>query len=341
MNASKESGRVRRRTHVAPEVLEGRLVMSASQGSTFAITPGAIKTAGQAATIDFKIDPTLFSSPKGRMALGIDVAPAVPTSSGSGTTTSMTATLKPELVSVTDSSGRRFPLQHSRYSPAMAKANHLGGTLTSAVLVTLPVPASGKSAADYTLSVKGLDHTTGQFLVGFYLPADVAGSGTVTQADIQTIKKELRLTANNPNYTFDADVNRDGVINRQDLSIAQQNLGVTTKVSPVVSVNLDPNSDPAANRTSPYSTIHFAGKATPGASIKFVDQTSNASTTTTVAADGTYSIMVPLVRGSNTFTVTTNDGFGQSISGAISPVVYSPTSAATTPGTNQGSGSTG
>ena len=37
--------------------------------------------------------------------------------------------------------------------------------------------------------------------------------------------------------------------------------------------------------------------------------------------------MVPLVTGSNTFTVTTMDAFGQSISGAITPVVYSPTAA--------------
>ena len=56
--------------------------------------------------------------------------------------------------------------------------------------------------------------------------------------------------ATNAKYVFDADVNRDGVINNTDLQIARENLGVTTKVSPVVSVNLDPASDPAANRTT-------------------------------------------------------------------------------------------
>ncbi len=100
----------------------------------------------------------------------------------------------------------------------------------------------------------------------------------------------------------------------------------------MVSVNLDPASDPSNDRTSPYSTVHFAGLVTPGATVTFANQ-SNANATTTATADstGAYSIMVPLVSGSNTFTVTTSDGFGQSISGAISPVVYSPTSATNTP----------
>ena len=86
-------------------------------------------------------------------------------------------------------------------------------------LVTLKVPATGQPANVYTVQVKGLDATSGTYLVGFYLPGDVAGTGTVTQADIKTIKSDHGLTATNSKYTFDADVNRDGVINghgRQD-----------------------------------------------------------------------------------------------------------------------------
>ena len=67
--------------------------------------------------------------------------------------------------------------------------------------------------------------STGSYLAGFYLPGDVAGTGTVTQADLQTIKKDKGMTAVNSNYNFDADVNRDGVINGKDLSIAKQDLG--------------------------------------------------------------------------------------------------------------------
>ena len=87
-----------------------------------------------------------------------------------------------------------------------------------------------------------------------------------------------------------------------DVKIARENLGVTTKVSPVVSVNLDPASDPAADRTTPYSTVHFAGTTTPEATVTFLDQASGSTTAATADSTGAYSIMVPLVSGSNTFT---------------------------------------
>ena len=87
MNASKEPRRMRRHRQPSPEALETRVVMSSGQGSTFAITPGSLTTSGQIVSIPFKIDPTLFSAPKGRFVLGIDIAPATPTSSGTTTNT--------------------------------------------------------------------------------------------------------------------------------------------------------------------------------------------------------------------------------------------------------------
>ena len=325
MNTSKPMHRVRRRMCAAPEVLEDRVVMSAGQGSTFAIMPGNVTNVGQVSTVSFKLDPTLFTAPKGgKILLGIDVAPATPASS---TSTATSATLKPEIVSITDSSGHVIPVQHSKYNPKVAKANKLGNTPTSAVLVNVKVPSTGQPAADYSVQVKGLQLTTGQYLVGFYLPGDVAGAGTVTQADLQTIKKDKGLTAMSSKYSFDADVNRDGVINSQDYQAAKKNLGVSTNVSPVVSVNLDPASDPAADRTTPFSTVGFNGALTPNATISFLDNSSGVTSTSTANSLGTYSISVPLVTGSNTFSVTTQDGFGQSITGSITPVVYSPSAA--------------
>ena len=177
------------------------------------------------------------------------------------------------------------------------------------------------------MQVEGLQGTTGTYLVGFYLPGDVAGTGQVTQADLKTIKEDKGMTAENSNYNFDADVNRDGVINGKDEQLARQNLGASTAVSPVVSVNLDPASNPALDGTTPFSSVTYMGNATPGASITFLDQASGVKTTTTAATGtGAYTIAVPLVTGSNTFSVTTNDAFGQSITGAITPVVYSPSS---------------
>ena len=323
MNQSNESRQRRHRMRPAPDVLEDRMVLSAGEGSTFAIMPGTVPGPGMSSSIPFKIDPTLFSSPKrdGRIVIGIDITPATSTASGS-----TTSTLRPEIVSVTDAAGHRIKVQHSKYDPKVAKANKLDQTTTSACLVTLKVPATGQPAGDYSVQVKGMGATSGTYLVGFYLPGDVAGAGTVTQADIKTIKSEHGLTAENAKYNFDADVNRDGVINAQDVTIAREDLGVSTKVSPVVSVNLDPASDPAADRTTPYSTVHFAGMTTPGASVAFLDQSGGGTTTATADSTGAYSILVPLVTGSNTFQVTTQDGFGQSISGTITPVVYSPPS---------------
>ena len=86
-------------------------------------------------------------------------------------------------------------VQHTKYDPKVAKANKLGNAQTSAVLVTFKVPATGQPAANYSVQVKGLDSTTGSYLVGFYLPGDVAGTGQVTNADIKTIKKDKGMTA--------------------------------------------------------------------------------------------------------------------------------------------------
>ena len=61
------------------------MVLSAGQGSTFAIMPGTVTTAGQVSTVNFKIDPTMFTTPKknGDIVLGIDIAAATSTSSSS------------------------------------------------------------------------------------------------------------------------------------------------------------------------------------------------------------------------------------------------------------------
>ncbi|HZW34766.1 MAG TPA: dockerin type I domain-containing protein [Isosphaeraceae bacterium] len=334
MYTSKRSTRVRRHRCLAPEVLEGRLVLSSGQGSTFAIMPGNIATAGSISSVPFKIDPTLFTAPKsGKLLLGIDVVAVQPSAATAATSNIPTPTVKPEIVSIKDASGHIIPIQRTRYDPKIAKANHLGNQDTSAILFTVKVPASGQPPASYSVQVKGMGGSIGQYLVGFYLPGDAAGTGTVTKTDITTIKTLLGDNATNKNYNFDADVNRNGIINRADLKLAQEDLGASTKVSPVASVNLDPASDPGLDRTTDFSTVHFAGQVTPGASVTFANNSNNGATTTTTAnSTGAYSIMVPLVSGSNTFTVTTQDGFGQSISGQISPVVYDPPSTTTVPG---------
>jgi hypothetical protein len=320
MNLTQKVRRTRQRLCLAPEVLEDRVVLSAGQGSTFAIMPGTITTPGTTSSVQFTMSSSMFATPKrnGDILLGIDIASATSASS------STASALKPKIVSVENAQGKTIAVEHAKYNAKVAKANKLGETESSAILVNLKVP-SGTSTANYKVNIQGLEGTTGTYLVGFYLPGDVAGSGQVTQADLKTIKEDKGMTAENSNYNFDADVNRDGVINGQDLKLAKEDLGASTAVSPVVSVNLDPASNPELDGTTPFSSVVYEGNATPGATISFLDQATGVTTTGTAAAKtGVYNITVPLATGSNTFTVTTKDAFGQSITGAITPVVYSP-----------------
>ncbi len=103
MNHSSNSRQMRSRIRPAPDVLEDRMVLSAGEGSTFAIMPGTVAGPGLVSSVSFKLDPSVFSSPArgGRIVVGIDITPAVANTSGS----SATSTLQPEIVSVKDASG--------------------------------------------------------------------------------------------------------------------------------------------------------------------------------------------------------------------------------------------
>jgi hypothetical protein len=149
----------------------------------------------------------------------------------------------------------------------------------------------------------------------------------------------MGATASSSKYTFDADANRDGRINGQDIRMASQNLGAKTTVSPVVNVDLDPATDgPLHSRITSSREVRFTGSTTPNATITFTEVNNNSPGATGSAdASGNYSIMVPLGNGSNTFKVTSTDAFGQSISGQISPVTWSanpPTVTNTVPSTS-------
>jgi hypothetical protein len=283
-------------------------------GSTFAILPGTVDKAGQISSIQFKIDPSEFTAGKGgKILLGLDVA-----SDPSGN-------IKPQIVSIKSADGRiAAQVHHARYAPAIVKANKLSSPISSAVLATFPVPKPGQAPAVYTVQVAGLSGTTGKYLVGFYLPGDVAGNGTVTTTDLQTIVSKLRTTPSSSNYSFDADANRDGQITMADVKYASTNLGAKTTVSPIINVNLDPATDgPMHTRITNFRNVHFTGTATPGATVTFAEINHNSpGATTTADASGNYSIMVPLGDGSNTFNVTSTDGFGQTITGQIQPVTY-------------------
>jgi hypothetical protein len=314
MSPLQKEPRKKRGQNFSLEMLEGRQLLSANEGSTFAIMPGSVASAGQISSVQFKIDPSQFTPTRGgKLLLGIDIA----ASSGS--------TVAPEIVSVKDARGRPVGgLIRSVYTAQVIKAKKLTDPISSAVMLRIPVPKAGQGPATFTVQVRGGANTTGSYLLGFYLPGDVAGTGTVTTSDLQTIKNDLGATPTSSKYSFDADVNRDGKIAPSDLAFAAMNVGAKTTISPIATVNLDPATDgPLNTRITNHNPVHFTGTVTPNATVTFKEINGNSpGATTTADGSGNYSIMVPLGNGSNTFQVTTMDAFGQSISGQISPVTF-------------------
>jgi hypothetical protein len=302
-------------------MLETRNLMTAGAGNTFAIMTGTLAAANQKVAVPFVYQPSLMTlNARHQITLGIDVA----AQSGS--------TAKPKVVAVEDmQTHRMIPMTRANYVKTVQLANPANGKQSTAVLVTLRLSAAqAKSPHQYQVLVQSQGGTTGAFLVGFYLPGDVAGTGTVDNSDLATIKQDLNVDASSQNYVFAADANRDGVINNSDLRIAQQNIGASVLVTPVISANLSPVSDSGINdRITNIRNVTFGGTTTPGATVTYTD-TDNTSPTTTTTADskGNYTINIRLGDGANTFQVMSSDAFGQVIKGTINPVTYSLTAPA-------------
>ena len=191
------------------------------------------------------------------------------------------------------------------------------------MLVPLTTPrGDALTSSTFTVKIAGAEDSTGRYLLGFYLPGDANGDGVVDGADIKAVRSARNSTPDDDRYTFDADADRDGRINNTDLKITQRNKGVKTTVSPIVSANLDPTTDSdVPDRRTTFSTVHFTGNVTPGATVTFSETTQKTTPVSTTADEtGNYSIMIPLGPGVNSFRVTTQDAFGQSITGGIEPV---------------------
>ena len=320
MNPSKTSPRKKRDTCLNAEALESRSLLTAGAGNTFAIIPGTVAKVGDVTAIKFTIDPAHFHVPKGKFTLGIDVAP------------DPTGTLKPTIAAVRSANGKLIPQTfHSVYDPHLATSQAGTSGMTSAVLTPVHLNAANpKAPVTYEVDVKGLSGTSGKFLLGFYLPGDANGDGKVDQTDVNVVTASLNARASSTTggtskYSFGADVNRDGRIGKIDLRYTQQNLGVSTDITPVVGAKLDAKGMVDVNqRLTRTPNAHFTGTMTPGGTITYaVAAGKSKPVTTTADSTGNYSINVPLTEGANTFKVTTLDAFGQSISGTLAAVNYS------------------
>jgi hypothetical protein len=314
MNPSHTSRRTKRAVRLAPEALESRALMTGGAGNTFAILPGEVLKPGGSAVVKFTIDPTHFHLPSGKLTLGIDVAP------------DPTGTLHPAIGGVIAPNGAPVRTVHSVYDRHVTTTQAGLGRGTTAVLAQIQLdPANPTKPVTYEVDVKGVLDSSGKFLLGFYLPGDANGDGTVNAADLTAIRSALNANSTSKNYSFDADANRDGRIGMNDLHVAQLNQGVSLDIAPDVGANLDPAGMLDANqRVSRNPTAHFTGSLTPGASVTYAEVNNKVKPVSTTAdAKGHYSITVPLAAGPNTFKVTTMDAFGQSISGTLAPVNYS------------------
>ena len=292
-------------------------MMTGGVGNTFAILPATIAKAGGTATVSFNLDPKLFTDKGNKpFVIGIDVAP------------NSTSTANPTITSVTTPTGQTLKAQHTVFDAEVKRTGVQSESKTSsAALITIPgLPKAGKPMT-YKVNVSALNKSSGDILLGFYLPGDATGGGTVNQAGLNATQYALSTNANDTTgkYSFDADANRDGVIDKKDVALAKQNMGISTTVSPVIAANLDPAgiTDPK-NRIANVPSVTVTGTATPGASITYAATGLPTQTVTADATTGAYTVPLQLLMGPNTYNVTTSDGFKQKITGSIASITYTP-----------------
>ena len=324
MNPSDLKPRRPRSPSLNTEMLEKREMMTGGVGDTFAILPATISKAGGKTSVDFTLDPKLFkSNGKKPFVLGIDVAP------------NSSASTNPVVKSVTTSNGKPLPVQHSVFDPKVSRTGvQSTSKSSSAVLVTIPgFDSKSTKPLVYKVNVSALDKSSGDLLVGFYLPGDSSGTGVVNQASINSVQFALNADANDTTgkYNFDADANRDGRIDKKDLKITKQNQGVSTTVSPVISADLSPNgiTDPKL-RIANVPNVVVTGSATPGATLTYSSTGLPTQTVTADATTGAYSVPLQLNVGVNTYSVVATDAFKQKITGSIAAITYTPGAVAVT-----------
>jgi hypothetical protein len=290
------------------ELLESRDLLTGGVGSLFAVIPATVPNAGSTVDIPFTLAADQFHAPRGHFTLGIDVSAV----SGS-----------PMIVSVDNAQLRTLHrATHAQYDPIVS-AKLAGRTQTSAAVVDV---ALSQHLTHDAVRITEDPGSSGFLRLGFYLPGDINGDGTVTRADIQAIQSSMGARYGDPRYSIDADSNRDGLISKNDVTIARRNLGVRTTVTPVFTLSPDPAA--GINSHTGLTTVQnltFVGTATPGATI-VLDQQQAAVPPVGGSADasGNVRIVAHLSAGINTFKATMTDEFGQKTTLMTLPVRYQP-----------------
>jgi hypothetical protein len=226
-----------RKTHQCQFEIQGneleRRAVPANMGNTFAIVSGEVVKAGELSQVKVNFDKNLFTLPKGKATIGVAVAPV------SG------GTVSPAISKVVNQANKSVAQASTPASRKISAAQSTTSTVPKPVIFNVQL-GRGSAASTYTVSVKDQKTGTGNFLSGFYLPGDANGDLKVQKSDVDLIKGAIGAKTGDQKYNFNADSNRDGVIDNTDVKLAQQNMGVAVKVNPVITARLDPANDTGA-----------------------------------------------------------------------------------------------
>jgi|GEM_PF-3949222 len=289
-----------RRGRPQMESLEQRALLTTTPGvgNNFALVARPVENPGEVVEVPFTIDRTSFSSPGRSMVIGIDVIDHG------------VSRLNPMVQEVRDETGRSLP--------------KLNAEADRASLVQINLPRAG-DRAQFHAQVAGREAGTGSTLTGFYLPGDANGDRKVDPQDARLVRTILGARRGDPTYLFDADADRNGVIDQNDLRLTQLNHGARTGISPVISANLAEGQDRDADRIVASRQVTFAGQASVGAVITFTEENGKFEPVeVTVGRDGTYEAVLTLAEGENQINVTATDPFGQTFNGKLAPVTFDP-----------------
>ena len=215
MNPNRAKTQTRRRPlfRIEAEVLESRQLMTGGAGDTIALTTGTIAAVNGTSSSPFVIESGHFTAPKGHLTLGVDVVAAT------------NSTLQPQITSISQG-GLHVAMSAVPQGPQAHAKGTTAANNPHAVLATINLPHKGTSfSASFATKIAATAKTSGDYLLGYYLPGDANGDGKVDASDLAAIKSLVGKTVNDTAYSFDADSNRDGKITMADYTIAKKNLG--------------------------------------------------------------------------------------------------------------------
>jgi hypothetical protein len=232
-----------------------------------------------------------FTMPRGQALLGFNLRP----SSGSG--------FDPGLVQINRGTGATATPLAPTFQSVDTGADNSALTIVS--MNSGQFSATVRSQL-HPFHVKDRDidifqGTTGNFTLEVFLVGDANGDFVVNATDINLINDKQGIARGQTGYLREADVNLDGTINTQDLTLARQNLGVRTSIRPLtLQTTLSENGATITNGVLRTGT--FRVDATANRPVTFVGLDLN--------TDGYFEVNQKTKNNHTAFDLTTTPGLG-------------------------------